>query len=111
MFLLLGQVGKAGSGHYKQDLLLHDYRIAGYLANGLNEIQIIRSFTAANCDDLKAGQELLAANYSAASKSTASCSRTLSPQVFVEPAVAFCLVFSGGCCTAVVLFTPTLPED
>ncbi len=68
LFLLLGQVTvKLAAEDYKHDLLLHDYGIAGYLArNGLNEIQIIRSFTAEKTDDdLKAGQELLAtAGYS-----------------------------------------------
>jgi len=62
LFLLLGQVTvKLAADDYKQDLLLHDYGIAGYLArNGLNETHIIRSFTAEKTgDDLKAGQELL----------------------------------------------------
>lgn len=61
-FLLLGQVTvKLAADDYKQDLILHDYGVAGYLArNGLNETQIIRSFTAEKTsDDLKAGQELL----------------------------------------------------
>lgn len=68
LFLLLGQVTvKLAADDYKQDLILHDYGVAGYLArNGLNETQIIRSFTAEKTnDDLKAGQELLtSAGYS-----------------------------------------------
>ncbi|MCR4434967.1 MAG: HAMP domain-containing sensor histidine kinase [Clostridiales bacterium] len=61
-FMILGQITvKLAADSYKQNMIFHDYGVAGHLArNGLDESQILRSFTSEKTkDDVESGRELL----------------------------------------------------
>ncbi len=74
VFIVLGQIAvKFMTDDYKQNMIMHDYGVAGYLVgNKLDKPQIVRAFTSEKArNDVETGQELLqAAGYSSSIQSS-----------------------------------------
>lgn len=107
-FIILGQFAvKHAAECYKQDMVLHDYGIAGYLArNGLDELHIIRSITSEKTnDDFASGQELLQrAGYQSSVKNSLLPAVERFYQKYALVLLALSVAFSATVCIIFLFF-------
>ncbi len=107
-FMILGQITvKLAADDYKRNMIFHDYGVAGYLArNGLDESQIIRSFTSEiTADDVKSGRELLqTAGYHSSIPNSLLPSVERFYQKYAVILLILSLAFSAVVCTVFLFF-------
>ena len=59
-FLLAGEIATLMANNFQQELLLHDYGVAGHLLNNENELSISAFTSQPNENDIKCGRDALA---------------------------------------------------